>query len=204
MIDEGYIKYHAERREGIVPDAYFMRDMNMIRTTLWNMRLIGVYPNGIGYGNISHRYEDDSFIISGSATGEKMILKPEHWALVESFDLEKNSVKSFGMIDASSESMSHGAIYRVLPETNVVIHIHSRILFDKMLELGYMRTPEEIAFGTPDLAKAIADVVNERGEPDGIFVTAGHDEGIIAYGRNLEDAYDHVESVYNSIMEKKS
>lgn len=203
MFDEGYVKYRANRTEGKVPDTEWFRDLNMVRTTLWNMRLIGVYPNGIGYGNISHRHEGDQFLISGTATGDKMVLQHDQYALVDSFDLKQNSVEVIGKIDASSESMSHGAIYRVSPETNVVIHIHSRDLFDYMLKYDYLRTPEDIAFGTPELAEAIAEVVKGRGEANGIFVTAGHDEGIIAYGETLEIAYDHVETIYRIVKESK-
>ncbi len=203
MFDEGYVKYKAHRTEGTVPEVSWFRDLNMVRTTLWNMRLIGVYPNGIGYGNISHRHEGDQFLISGTATGEKMVLHTNQYALVDSFDLAKNSVEVIGMVDASSESMSHGAIYRVSPGTNVVIHIHSRHLFDYMLKYDYLKTPEDIAFGTPELAEAIAEVVRGRGESNGIFVTAGHDEGIIAYGETLEIAYDHVETIYTIVKESR-
>lgn len=132
-----------------------------------------------------------------------MILKREHWALVESFNLEQNSVQAVGMTDASSESMSHGAIYKTSPETNVVIHIHNKEIFEHMLTFDYLKTPEDIPFGTPDLAVAIENVVKQRGEADGIFVTAGHDEGVVAYGRTLEEAYDHIETVYNTLKEGK-
>ncbi len=202
MIDEGYIKYQAERHDGSIPRVEWLRDLNMVRTTLWNMKLIGVYDNGIGYGNLSYRHVNESFLISGSATGSHMVLRPEQYALVESFDLDKNCVKVLGKVDASSESMSHGAIYKASPDTNVVIHIHSRKMFDYMRKYEYPETPESVAFGTPELAKAIAGVVEKRGEPNGIFVTAGHDEGVIAYGENLDAAYDHIEIIYNSLMEK--
>ncbi len=196
MIDEGYIKYSADRRDGKIPLPKWMHDMNMVRTTLWNMRLLGVYPNGIGYGNISHRHEGNSFIISGSATGEKMILQPDEYALVESFDLANNSIKAVGKIDASSESMSHGAIYEALPETNVVMHFHSRKIFDSMIKGDYPTTSKEMAFGTPELAMAISKLVLEKGTPNGILVTAGHDEGVIAYGTDLDSAYDEMDAVY--------
>lgn len=196
MIDEGYIKYNAERRDGEVAYTDDVRNLSMIRTTLFTMGLIGVYPNGIGYGNLSIRTEGDSFVITGSATGGDMILKPEQFCLVESFDLEKNSVQSVGKIDASSESMSHGAVYKALPEVKTVVHIHSRKVFDYMLAGTYLRTDKSIPFGTPELAEAIADLVKAQPEPKGIFATAGHDEGIIAYGRNLDEVYDLIEEVY--------
>ncbi len=197
MIDEGYIKYRAERCEGEVPYTDALRNLNMVRTTLFNMGLIGIYDNGIGYGNLSIRTEGNAFVISGSATGGAMILKPEQFALVESFDLAQNSVQSVGMIDASSESMSHGAVYEALPAVQAVIHIHSRELFDFMLKGDYHRTDAAIAFGTPELATAIVELVTAQPEPAGIFATAGHDEGIIAYGRDLDEVYELIEQIYN-------
>ena len=197
MIDEGYIKYNSHRVDGDIPDVPWFRDLNMVRTTLWNMKLIGIYDNGIGYGNISHRYKDNSFVISGSKTGGSMVLSKEQYALVTSFDLENNSVEVIGKIDASSESMSHGAMYKAMDSVNVVIHVHNKKIFDKMLELGYVATPKDVPFGTPQLAKEIERVVTKIGESSGIFVTAGHDEGIIAYGANFDDAYTHIETVYS-------
>jgi len=196
MIDEGYIKYSAHRRDGEVEYTEDVRNLNMVRTTLFNMELIGVYDNGIGYGNVSYRTEGNSFVISGSATGGEMALKPDQFALVESFDLANNSVDSVGKIDASSESMSHGAIYEAIPEVNTVIHVHSRKIFDHMIEKHYPKTPKEISFGTPELATSIKEVILSNKLPNGVLVTEGHDEGVIVYAVNLDIAYDLINTLY--------
>ncbi|MDD4016479.1 MAG: class II aldolase/adducin family protein [Kiritimatiellae bacterium] len=196
MIHEGYIKYRAQRTEGPIPDHVDWDELNRCRTELFDLKLIGMYPNGIGYGNVSIRVKASQFIISGSATGGIRDLSKEHYALVESFDLARNSVKSTGWIDASSESMSHGAVYRALPSVSAVIHIHSRRLFDFMRAGHYPETDPSIPFGTPELARAIEALALSIGAGEGLFVIAGHDEGIMAYGGSVKSALALVKAVY--------
>ena len=187
-IDEGYIKFTVHLTDGPAPTHPDLDELNRARTQLHDLGLIGMYPNGIGYGNISLRANDPAkFIISGSATGDKRVLDAEEYCLVDSFNLATNEVLCTGQIKASSESMSHGAVYRASPDARCVIHIHNRELFDFMLAGSYPRTSATAAFGTPELAKEIGklSVTSPKGE---IFATAGHEEGIIAYGPTIADA----------------
>lgn len=200
MIDDGYIKYRSQRTEGSIPDHADWEQLNRCRTELVDLKLIGMYPGGIGYGNVSLRVKNDQFIISGTATGGIRELSKEHYAWVESFDLAENSVCSIGQINASSESMSHGAVYRALPAVNAVIHIHSRCLFDRMRREHYPETDQNIPFGTPELAIAIRSLVLSLAANSGIFVTAGHDEGIIAYGESIASALAFVKKVHSKGM----
>lgn len=196
MIDEGYIKFNIKQINGPAPKHVDISKLNKVRSTLHEIGLIGIYPNGIGYGNVSIRLKENKFIITGSATGEDRNLSLDKYTLVDEFNLKANSVKSIGPIKASSESMTHGAIYEAEEKVNCVIHIHSRKIFDAMRKSSWIETPESAAFGTPDLAFAIADLVKERGKSSGVFVTAGHDEGIIAYGSTIEEARDLVFEIY--------
>lgn len=196
MNDEGYVKYRSQRIDGTIPDHADWERLNRCRTELFDRKLLGMYPDGIGYGNVSLRVKDGQFIISGTATGRLRELTREHYAWVQSFDLAQNSVRSVGRLNASAESMSHGAVYRALPAVNAVIHIHSRRLFDLMRAEQYPETDPAIPYGTPELAAAIGALVLSLGAPHGIFVTAGHDEGIIAYGETVEAAHAFVNEVY--------
>jgi hypothetical protein len=196
MIQEGTIKYQALRTDATFPIPPGLDALNRCRTELFDMRLIGVYPNGIGYGNVSLRVNGSQFVISGSATGGLRVLSPAHYALVTSFDLTQNRVRSLGLIDASSESMSHGAVYQALPAVNAVIHAHSRRLFDAMRAEHVPETDPAIPFGTPELALAIGTLTRSLGSHSGIFVTAGHDEGIIAYGETVGAAFSLLKARY--------
>jgi len=181
-MDEGYIKFTVHLMDGPAPAHPALNELNQARTKLHDLKLIGIYPNGIGYGNVSLRAETpEKFIVSGTATGEKRILNTGDYCLVDSFDLAANEVQCTGRVKASSESMSHGAIYRACEKAQSVIHIHSRALFDFMLAGPYPCTPETAAYGTPELAVEI-DTLAAASTEGGLFATAGHEEGIIAYG----------------------
>lgn len=198
--NEGYVKYQTQRVPKHLPEFSLFNSLNKIRTKLYNKNLIGLYPNGIGFGNISIRYRDESFIISGTATGTENTLTKDQYCIVTSCDLRNNTVYTEGMIDASSESMSHGIIYATLPEINAVIHIHSRSIFDFMLARKYLKTESHVPYGTPEMAFAIADLITKTEKHDGIFVMGGHDEGIIAYGKDLFTAYCLIKNLYEKAI----
>lgn len=183
--DDGVIKYRSQRVDGIVETSAQLDELNTARTTLFDLGLIGAYPNGIGYGNVSLRTSGLQFLITASATGAMRQLRPDQFCLVESFSVEHNSVRSRGSLEASSESMSHGAIYAANPAVHCVMHVHSRLLFDVLLAHHAPHTSADIPYGTPAMARAVAHLlVTQPGLPV-LFVMAGHDEGIIAYGADI-------------------
>lgn len=196
MHKEGYIKYRSHLLEWQIPELEGFEELNRCRTELFDLRLLGAYPDGVGYGNVSMRVDAGRFIITGSATGAVRELGRDHYVLVESFDLKENSVRAVGRINPSAESMSHGAVYRARSGVGCVIHIHSRALFDYMRREGYPETDPAMPFGTPELASAINNLVLFMTGDDGVFVTAGHDEGIIAFGRDVDAAMARIMSVY--------
>lgn len=186
-MDEGYLKFTVHLTEAELPACAELARLNAIRTELHDLGLVGMYPNGIGYGNVSIRVADSAqFIISGTATGKPRVLPLSEYCRVDAFDLARNEVFCTGRVRASSESMSHGAVYQARAEVGCVLHVHSRPLFDFMLANGYPKTSEGAAFGTPEIAREIAALV--RGAAQGVFVMAGHAEGMIAYGRDMEEA----------------
>ncbi|MDR2725470.1 MAG: class II aldolase/adducin family protein, partial [Candidatus Adiutrix sp.] len=105
-MDEGYVKYTALHENAQIPLAALVARqlpvLNEARTKCFTLGLVGVYPNGIGYGNLSIRVHDDEFLISGTATGAKPVLSNEDYCLVKSFDIARNSIVSRGLIQASS------------------------------------------------------------------------------------------------------
>ena len=188
-MNEGYIKFTIHLTPGDVPWSDGLARLNALRTELHDRGLVGVLPDGVGYGNVSLRVADSAqFIISGTATGGKRELAAADYCRVDAFDPAANEVRCTGRLRASSESMSHGAVYAAEPAVNCVLHAHSRALFEFMLANGFPRTPVDAAFGTPALAAAVARLVRAGGTPAGVFATAGHEDGVIAYGRNVAEA----------------
>ena len=184
-MDEGVIKYRSERVDGSVPASKALSQLNAARTRLFELGLIGAYPNGIGYGNLSVREDGTQFVVSASATGAAHTLGDDQYCLVEAFSIERNWVRSRGALPASSESMTHGAIYLANPAVQCVIHVHSRPLFDALLAQGAARTSADIAYGTPTMAQAVMRLVQAQPLLPVLFVMAGHDEGVVAYGADV-------------------
>ncbi len=184
-MDEGVIKYSSERVAGHINVSAALSQLNAARTTLFERGLIGAYANGIGYGNLSLREAGTQFVISASATGADRTLRFDQFCLVEAYSIERNWVRSRGDLPASSESMTHGAIYLANPAVQCVIHVHSRALFDALLAQGAPHTGTAIAYGTPAMAQAVMRLVKMQSALPVLFVMAGHDEGVVAYGADV-------------------
>jgi len=187
-MDEGYIKFNCNWVKAEPVPAENMKEINKWRSTLYYFRLIGAYPDGIGYGNISIRYDKHSFLITGSATGSLIKLNQNHYALVNEYNLAQNSLTCTGPVMASSESLSHAVIYDCMPQVNAVIHIHSMEMWKRLLH-KVPTTDKKIPYGTPEMAEAIKSLF-ETSDVKTIKIIAmgGHPEGIITFGENLEQA----------------
>jgi len=194
--DEGYIKFNLEWKEQSFdfPVPLF-HSIQTWRQKLFDLNLIGAYPNGIGFGNLSIRYHQNQFIITGSATGNFKQLTKRHYALVKNFDLDKNTLCAIGATKASSESLSHAAIYQANQEVNAVIHIHHQKFWEKYIH-KLPTTPQNVAFGTPEMAYEISKLVKQE---KGIIIMGGHAEGIMAYGKSLNEAGKIVLNHYQKI-----
>ncbi|MGM0461364.1 MAG: class II aldolase/adducin family protein [Fibrobacterota bacterium] len=198
MQDEGYIKYSCFLDTSTAPPAADSMMVQNIRRKLYDIGLIGMYENGVGFGNVSCRSgkETMSFIITGSATGGSKILDREDFVEVETCDIQKNHVSAKGKIPPSSESMTHWAVYAAHEEIQAVVHVHSKDIFDYMKNAGAFCTRRNISYGTPQMARAIFRLVQTGLSPHGVFYTAGHDEGVFAYGRNESEVENAILNLY--------
>ncbi len=198
-MNEGYIKFNCNW----LPEEFPFHEeiygqLENSRTKLYELGLIGMYPDGIGFGNISVKSgESTLFIITGSATGQFPELDQSHYALVTGFDFEKNSISCSGLIKASAESLTHAAIYEALPEAGAVVHIHCLWLWEKLLN-DYPTTSAEIEYGTPEMAYSVGKLASEiKEKAEKIIVMGGHREGILAFGSNLHVATSEIIKIYN-------
>ena len=116
-IDEGYIKFKCIWDQGDFdfPDL-LLQSLSQWRSKLYALNLVGAYDNGIGFGNISGRTQAQRFIITGSATGGKPELTQADYALVTRYRIDQNQVESTGQTKASSETMTHAALYESSPD----------------------------------------------------------------------------------------
>ncbi|MEX1267168.1 MAG: class II aldolase/adducin family protein [Woeseia sp.] len=190
MIDEGYIKFDIDWRRGPPPDAQTVADLNRWRKLLYEAGLIGEYTDlGIGFGNISMRSgAAGHFVISGTQTGHLGDLGPEHYALVTGYDVAANRVSCRGQVKASSESMTHAAIYELNPAITGVVHVHSAAMWNRLINRLPTTNPD-VAYGTPAMAQEFRRLYDDTDFVDkGVAIMAGHDEGIISFGADLAEA----------------
>lgn len=189
MLDEGYIKFKANWSKTPAFPVAQITTLNYWRQEMYKHHLIGAYPNGIGFGNISQRIGDThQFIISGSATGNFSELTEQHYAKVNAVDIDKNELTCEGPIIASSESMSHAMVYQSNPEIKGVIHIHHLALW-KALMFNVPTTELGATYGSPEMAYSILHLFKTtKLNQEKIFVMQSHEEGVFAFGETLEEA----------------
>ena len=186
-----YVKFRYERAGAHIAAFDALAELNAYRRKLLEQRLMGVDSNGVGFGNLSVRDgRTTSFYITGSATGGLPELTPTDWVRVVAYDFEKNWLRYEGAAIPSSESLTHAAIYESDPTAAAVIHCHDSMLWRTLLD-HLPTTSRAAAYGTPEMAYEImrllkmSDMRKKR-----IFVMAGHEGGIVVFGRNLEEAFN--------------
>lgn len=192
MIDEGYTKYSVDwTRTLLSPDPVF-DELDAARRRLVEAGLIGHDDvHDVGFGNISVRIADQ-FIISGTQTGHLASTTREHYARVTAADIEHNRVACTGAVQASSESMTHAAIYAAAPAVGAIVHVHDQGLWETSLH-RLPATGRNVAYGTPAMAQELERLLVESAFlTDGLAVMAGHDGGLIAIGRDLGEASDRM------------
>ncbi|MEM9681174.1 MAG: class II aldolase/adducin family protein, partial [Bacteroidota bacterium] len=174
MIDEGYIKYTCDWERCSIIKEHEIMALNSWRNRLYQLGLIGVYDNGIGFGNVSQRVLDQEFIISGTQTGSLSTLTAEHYSRVVHCNVDNNYLQCVGMIQASSESMTHYAVYQSFKEIQYVFHIHHFNMWKKHL-FKLPTTHPDIAYGTPEMAHEITRLFKETNvAKQKILLMAGH------------------------------
>ena len=189
MIDEGYIKYQCYWHNQPSIDAKDIVEINQWRTKLYQLGLIGEYDNGIGFGNLSIRLpQSGQLIISGTQTGGIAALTVEHYTKVTDFDWQKNYVVCHGPIKASSETLTHAAIYVAQPHVNAVVHVHHANLWRELIDRVPTTNPD-CAYGTPEMAEEIIRLCQQKEtQQQQIIVMSGHEEGILTFDDSLNKA----------------
>ena len=189
-IDEGVIKFESTLEPAEAPaDDAIMRALNDWRSELYDHGLIGEYVDaGVGYGNVSARLANGHVLMTGTQTGHLPRLTPALYTEVIEYDLQRNYVRARGLVQPSSETLAHMALYDVVPECRAVFHVHDARAWRRFRD-DWPTTRTDIAYGTPAMALELARLYREtRFAEEGIAVMGGHEDGIIAWGPSLDDA----------------
>lgn len=205
MIDEGYTKFIVHWTDRRLVDAPEVAELERWRRPLFDAGLVGHYADlGIGYGNISVRLgAGRELVISGTQTGHLTRTGREHYALVTDYDIDGNSVHCRGAVQASSETLTHAALYELDPAIRAVVHVHDERVWREL----YGREPttdQRIAYGTPEMAREFARLFRETPFPERrLAIMGGHEAGIVSVGRSLAEAAERVLTVHTAVHRKK-
>ena len=203
----------AEDREGVIDceaahtttslpaeARAFVAPIVQWRALMKRLGFIGLDPNryqGVGFGNVSVRIppfrgprgQQSAFLITATQTGAKAKLDDDDVVVVDEWDLRRNRVRSRGRALPSSESLTHGAVYDVVPGAKAVIHVHAPEIFTRADALQLPTTAAHVGYGTVAMANEVArlwrdtDLAHVR-----VFAMAGHEDGVVAIGHDLDDA----------------
>jgi hypothetical protein len=109
-------------------------------------------------------------------------LTPKHYALVTHCDIDANRVECTGAIKASSETLTHAAIYQLSSSIGAIVHVHSLALWERLKNVA-PTTRADVAYGTPAMAREFSRLYIESEMPERcLAVMAGHPAGLISFG----------------------
>ena len=150
--------------------------------------LMPAHESGL-FGNLSFRVREGSDIFIITASGAKDIDSSGTFVKVTAVDLGKQVVSVEGMREPSSETLLHYLVYSKRKDIGAVFHGHSTDVMNKAKARDLPETSEEFAYGTHDLAKSVADIIDNR-----LFVIMkGH--GFVSAGKDMDDAGNRVFSL---------
>jgi hypothetical protein len=201
MID-GIIKYKFDFKQTKPLPLSQYEAIEALRERLFALKLIGIHE-GIGYGNISQKNDDGTFIVTGTQTGHLPSLSGEHYAFIKAYDDRDFYLQSTGMIKPSSESLTHGTIYNLDDDIKAVIHIHSKALWKFMLKDNYLKT-EDVPYGTQEMIDEVNHIYSTINPlQNALFVMSGHEDGVIAFGTSLNEAEQTLYSLISEFLSQR-
>ena len=188
--ETGYVQFRCEWERAAPPAGPPVPELVACRNRLRWLGLVGAYPDGVGFGNVSGRRPGGGFVASGTGTGGVAVAGPGHFTEVVWADAAANALGCRGPVAASSESLTHAAVYEADPAVGAVVHVHHLGLWETLRCVAPTTNPAAEA-GTPAMAAAVRDLVR-AGVPGGLFVMGGHREGLMAFGRTGAEACERV------------
>jgi ribulose-5-phosphate 4-epimerase/fuculose-1-phosphate aldolase len=188
--ETGSVKFKCEQVPIKISHFAGFAELNRYRRKLLALGMIGVDASGVGFGNLSIRNGATSrFYITGSATARMSELMPTDCAKVVAYDFARNWLQCEGSTVASSESLTHAAVYESDPTARAVIHCHDMKSWAALLDKA-PTTPKKVEYGTPEMAYAVRRLFEATDvEKRKIFVMAAHDGGLVTFGKDLQEAF---------------
>lgn len=208
MAKSEVIKFNCKFESTTIPEFSVIQELNLIRKYLFNNRLFGINEDGISYGNIS-AYCDElmeyysaysnkiKFIITASgACGREKFLMDDYSAVVD-YDFAKNYVHCIGKHIASSESLTHAAIYNSENKAKFVVHLHNQKIWSQNFN-KLLTTDADIEYGTPELAFNIMELLRDSKNTKPVIILGGHPDGVLIWDTNTQSLLETIEELLNN------
>ena len=202
---EGVIKFQLNFKAQAVLNARHVMELTSWRHIMLQLGMLGQCPqryDNYGFGNISQRFgngvgPNSQFMISGTQTGGVRNMTAADYALVTDCQPTQNQIVAVGETKPSSEAMTHGQLYQLSEHIRFIIHAHCPQIWHQASTLNLAQTRAEVPYGTVAMADEVARLFADTNVlQQGVFTMAGHEDGVVAFGRDAGEAAQRLISVY--------
>jgi ribulose-5-phosphate 4-epimerase/fuculose-1-phosphate aldolase len=191
---EGVINfaYDLQPPDADIAEAELSAPLGGWRTIFKRLGLVGQDTErygGFGFGNLSARDVEKpvEFVISSSQTGLLATLKDKHLVRITGYSLERFWVDAMGRQPPSSETLTHAMIYAADPRIGWVFHCHSPEIWRQAEALAIPCTEASVAYGSPEMVSAVAQLLDKHQSRPLLFATLGHEDGVFSCGPTARD-----------------
>ncbi|WP_425441258.1 class II aldolase/adducin family protein [Salipaludibacillus aurantiacus] len=173
----------------LLPTPFPLKEVLPERDIRHIKKLYGI--GGLSYGNLSARKDEGSFWMSASGIDKsKMTEVGKDFLYIYGYDTEKKAMKvsippGIEPKRASVDAIEHWKIYRAHPTVGAIVHIHAWMDGIEATEVNY-------PCGTVELAKSVAELVNQSPDPSRAVIGLKN-HGMTITGRSLEDIFERIE-----------
>ena len=188
------VKFLCRKKSEKIPYDSKGEDLNYWAWIFSQLGLTPVHSAG-AYGNMSFRYEKDTFIITRTGMLPESGYRPENYVLVESFDRNRGECCYHGCCPPSSECFLHDAVYSRFDSAGAVLHGHSILMNVWAAELDIPVTSEFCDYGTRKLAESALEILSME---ENLIILRDH--GFVAVGETIRDAGRLVLRKYRELL----
>lgn len=203
MSSEGVIKFRVEHETCVGCSEPDILELEKWRSELRNLGLVGqdiTRYGGFGFGNLSRRMPDETFLITASQTGHLEHLTPEDYARVIDSDAAQNFVHSKGIHRPSSETMTHVAVYQSNGRIQFVFHVHCPEIWTARNDFDIPTTNQVVEFGTVEMFLEVQRLLeNQENYLKGVLAMGGHTDGLLAWGETADETGRHLLSLLSQV-----
>ncbi|NIP16376.1 MAG: class II aldolase/adducin family protein [Pseudomonadales bacterium] len=188
-----HFAYDLQTPDGAVTEETLRDTLAAWRTIFRRLGVLGHDPErygGFGFGNLSVRDPErpDEFVVTASQTSGQGGLRDRDLVRISGCNLERFWVDAVGHKPPSSETLTHAMIYAADPRIRWVFHVHSPEIWEHAEPLAIPCTAQEVAYGSPEMVRAVAELLEKHQSRPLLFATFGHVDGVFACGPTARDA----------------